>query len=134
MLKVTHLNPDALPRSPVFSQAVSVAGPARTIYVGGQNAVAADGSVVGEDVGAQTARALENLATVLAEAGARLDDVVHWSISVVAGQALPGAPAAFQRAWGGRADPPAISMAFVAGLASPRFLVEISAVAVVEAG
>src|SRR2546423_15216366 len=105
MLKVTHLNPDALPRSPVFSQAVSVAGPARTIYVGGQNAVAADGSVIGEDAGAQTARALENLGIVLAESGARLEDVVYWSISVVAGQP-PGAPLwGFHTGWGNPPNP-----------------------------
>lgn len=133
MLKVDHLNPPELPRNPAFSQGVSVAGPARTIYVGGQNAVAADGTVVGDDLGTQTTRALENLAAVLAEAGAGLEDVVHWSLAVVAGQPLAGGFAAFQRTWGTRPNPPAISMAYVAGLANPRFLVEISAVAVVAA-
>src|SRR5438034_9620877 len=108
MLNIAHLNPDSLPRNPAFSQAVSVAGPARTIYVGGQNAVTADGSVVGDDAGMQTARALENLEVVLAQAGARLEDVVHWSILVVQGQALPAAFAAFRTVWGTRPNPPAI--------------------------
>ncbi len=133
MLNVSHLNPDALPRNPAFSQAVSVAGPARTIYVGGQNAVLADGAVAGDDAAAQTARALENVEVVLAEAGARLEDVVYWSISLVDGQPLPAAFAAFRQVWGARPNPPAISVAFVAGLANPRFLVEVSAIAVVEA-
>jgi enamine deaminase RidA (YjgF/YER057c/UK114 family) len=38
---------------------------------------------------------------------------------------------AFQRAWGQRPDPPAITVAIATGLARPEFLVEIDAVAVV---
>jgi len=37
----------------------------------------------------------------------------------------------FQRAWGTRPNPPAITLAYVAALANPAFLVEIDAVAVV---
>jgi enamine deaminase RidA (YjgF/YER057c/UK114 family) len=133
MLNVSHLNPDSLPRNPAFSQGVSVTGPARTIYVGGQNAVAADGSIVGDDLGTQAERALRNLETVLGDAGARLEDVVHWTMSIVEGQPLPPGFAAFQRVWGSRPNPPAISMAYVSGLANPRFLVELSAIAVVDA-
>jgi enamine deaminase RidA (YjgF/YER057c/UK114 family) len=131
-MPVMHHNPAGLPSNPAFSQAVSVEGPARTIYVGGQNAVAADGSLVGDDAAAQTARALENLGTVLADAGARLDDVVQWMITVVDGQDLGGAFGAFKEVWGERGNPPAISVSVVSGLANPRFLVEISAIAVVE--
>jgi enamine deaminase RidA (YjgF/YER057c/UK114 family) len=120
-----------LPGNPAFSQAVSVQGPTRTIYVGGQNAVEADGTVASQDLAAQTTRALQNLELVLADAGARLEDVVSWSILVVAGQPLGEAVAAFQQAWCARGEPPAITVAFVAGLASPRFLVEVNAVAVV---
>lgn len=133
MVEIAHLNSEALPRNPAFSQAVSVTGRARTIYVGGQNAVAADGAVVGDDAGTQTVHALANLELVLAEAGARLEDVASWSVSLVAGQSLPAAFAAFQDVWGTRENPPAISVAFVAGLANPRFLVEVSAIAVTEA-
>lgn len=128
------LGPAGLPRNPAFSQAVSVEGPARTIYVGGQNAVDADGTVASQDPAAQTARALQNLELVLADAGARLEDVVSWSILVVAGQPLSQAFAGFQQVWGARGEPPAITVAFVAGLANPQFLVEVSAVAVVPQG
>jgi enamine deaminase RidA (YjgF/YER057c/UK114 family) len=38
---------------------------------------------------------------------------------------------AFQRSWDHPPKPPAITMAFVAGLANPDFLVEMDAVAVV---
>jgi enamine deaminase RidA (YjgF/YER057c/UK114 family) len=42
--------------------------------------------------------------------------------------------AGFQQVWGARGEPPAITVASVAGLANPRFLVEVSAVAVVAQG
>jgi enamine deaminase RidA (YjgF/YER057c/UK114 family) len=132
-MTVTRLNPQGLSRNPAFSQGVAVDGPVRTIYVGGQNAVAADGSIVGDAIGEQTVRALQNLELVLADAGARLEDVVSWSLLVVQGQSLEEGFAGFQQVWGRRSDPPAISFAFVAGLANPAFLIEISAIAVVAA-
>lgn len=46
-MPVAHHDPASLPNNLAFGQAVSVAGPVRTISVGGQSAVAADGSVVG---------------------------------------------------------------------------------------
>ena len=39
-MPIEHLNPDGLMKNPAFSQAVAVTGPHKTIYVGGQNAVA----------------------------------------------------------------------------------------------
>jgi enamine deaminase RidA (YjgF/YER057c/UK114 family) len=130
MTIVTRLRPAGLPDNPAFAQGVSVDGPARTIYVGGQNAVSADGTIAGTDAGSQTRQALENVGLVLAEAGAKLTDVVHWRIALVQGASLPAAFGAFQEVWGARGEPPAISVDIVAGLANPAFLVEITAVAV----
>jgi enamine deaminase RidA (YjgF/YER057c/UK114 family) len=132
-LQVTHLNPAGMHRNPVFSQAVVVEGNARTIYVGGQNAVDPDGRVVGGgDLAAQTERTLENVATVLAAAGARLQDIVKWTIYAVQGQDPRPAVGVFQRVWGD-APPPAITVIAVAGLANPEFLLEVEAVAVTGA-
>ena len=128
---ITHVNPEKMHHNPAFSQAVVVAGAARTIYIGGQNAVDAEGKIVGVgDLGAQTEQALKNLETVLGAAGAGRDDVVKWTILVVQGQDINAGFAAFQRAWGLPARPPIITFAFVAGLANPDFLVEIEAMAV----
>jgi enamine deaminase RidA (YjgF/YER057c/UK114 family) len=126
-----HLNPATLPRNPAFSQAVVVRQPAATVYVGGQNAVTADGQIDGDDLATQTTRALANLEAALAEAGATLRDVVHWTIAVVDGQPLHEGFVAFTERWSAdaAAPPPAISVHVVAGLANPGFLVEISAVA-----
>jgi enamine deaminase RidA (YjgF/YER057c/UK114 family) len=68
---------------------------------------------------------------VIRAAGGGLENVVRWSILLVAGQPLQAAFGGFQQVWGTRPDPPAISVVFVAGLANPQFLVEVSAVAVI---
>ncbi len=131
---VQHLNPEGLHRNPAFSQAVVVAGNVRTVYVGGQDAVDAQGQIVGKgDIGAQTAQILENLQIALAAGGARLEHVIKWNLYVVQGQPLGPGFAAFQRVWGDRPNPPAITMMFVAGLAHPDFLAEMDAIAVVPA-
>ena len=128
---VTHVNPEGMHNNPAFSQAVIVAEPARTIYVGGQNAVAADGQIVGVgDLAAQTEQVFKNLETVLAAAGATLHDIIKWTIYVVQGHDTMPAFGVSQRAWGTSARPPAISVVTVVGLAHPDFLVEIEAIAV----
>jgi len=128
-MEKAYVNPPTLPRNPAFSQAVVVRAPAATIYVGGQNAMTAEGDIVGDDLATQTAQALTNLGTALTAAGATIHDVVRWTIAVVDGQPLHDGFEAFAQWWGQTADPPAISVHVVAGLADPRFLVEIDAVA-----
>ena len=133
--RITHLSPEGMHANPAYSQAVSVAGNVKTIYVGGQNAVTADGQVVGAgDLAAQSEQAFANLETVLAAAGATIRDVVKWTVFVIQGQDLQAGFAVFQRRYGTIPNPPAITFAYVAGLANPDFLVEIEAIAVVPAG
>lgn len=129
---VTHVNPEGMHRSPAFSQAVVVEGSAKTVYIGGQNGVTADGEVAGRDLVAQTEQMFENLETLLAAVGASLRDIVKWTIYVVYGQDVRPGFAIFQRRWGNRGDPPAISVLMVAGLAHPDWLVEIEAIAVIR--
>jgi enamine deaminase RidA (YjgF/YER057c/UK114 family) len=129
---ITHVNPEGMHANPAFSQAVTVAGNVKTIYVGGQNAVDAQGAIVGVgDLAAQTEQVFTNLETVLSAAGATLHDVVKWTVFVVQGQDLAPGFAVAQQRLGTSAPPPAISAAFVSSLAHPDFLVEIEAIAVV---
>ena len=132
-MPISHVNPDGLHRNPAFSWAVRVPAGYDTIHVGGQNGVGPDGTVVGPGLGEQTLRALENLRTCLEAAGASLTDVVKWRILCVAGGSLQEGFAAFGQVWPRDAPPPAITFAFVAGLAVPGALVEIDAVAAVPA-
>ncbi|MEV0397987.1 RidA family protein [Polymorphospora rubra] len=129
-MAVRHINPAGLHRSPAFSQAVVVEQPAKTIYIGGQNGVDAEGRVVGPTVGEQARQALHNLATILESEGASLANIVHWTIAVVDGHAFDEGFAAFQQMWDPTDPPPAITVHVVAGL-GPGFLVEIDAVAAV---
>jgi enamine deaminase RidA (YjgF/YER057c/UK114 family) len=131
--RVELLSPDGLSRNPAFSNVAVVSGKVRTIYVGGQDAVTADGEIVGKgDLGAQTAQILANVETALAAAGAGLEHVVKWNLFIVEGQNIAPGFAAYQRVWGDRpSPPPLITAAFVQGLAHPDFLAEMDVIAVV---
>src|SRR5215211_237347 len=84
---VEFLNPDGLPRNPAFSNVAVVSGSVRTIYIGGQDAIDAEGNVVGAgDIAAQTEQVLRNLRTALAAAGAGPEHVVKWNVFIVDGQ------------------------------------------------
>ena len=130
--QVEYINPETLHQNPAFTNVVTVTGSVRTVYVGGQNAVDTSGEIVGKgDFKAQSEQILKNIQAALDAGGARLEHVVKWNMYIVQGQPLQEGFAAFQQVWGNRPNPPAISMAFVAGLAHPDFLAEIDAIAVV---
>jgi enamine deaminase RidA (YjgF/YER057c/UK114 family) len=129
---VQHINPDGLHKNPAYSQAIVVSGMAKTVYVGGQDAVDASGAVVGKgDLKAQTEQVFKNLQTALEAGGAKLENVVKWNIYVVEGQPIGPGFEVFRRVWGNRPNPPVITTVYVSKLASPDFLVEIDAVAVI---
>lgn len=132
--RVELLSPDGLVKSPAFSHVAVVSGPVRTIYVGGQDAITADGEIVGKgDLGAQITQIL-NIETALAAAGAGLEHVIKWTVLVVEGPPIQTGFEAFQRYWGNRSTPPAlITAAFVKGLGHPDWLVEMDAIAVMPA-
>lgn len=130
--RVEFLSPEGLFKSPAFTSVAVVSGPVRTIYIGGQDAVTADGQVVGKgDLAAQTEQILANIETALKAAGAGLEHVIKWNLLVVQGQDLREGFEVFQRVWGKRPNPPLITGAFVSGLANPEFLAEMDAIAVV---
>ena len=130
--QVQFLNPDSLNKNPAFTNVIVVTGPVRTVYIGGQDAVDASGTIIGKgDFKAQTEQVMKNIQAALAAGGAQLEHVIKWNMTVVHGQSLQEGFEVFQRVWGRRPNPPAITMAFVAGLAHPDFLLEIEAIAVV---
>src|SRR5262245_48710933 len=97
-----HLNPEGLHYNPAFSQVVTVSPSARTIYIGGQNAVDASGALIGKgDLKAQTEQIFKNLEIALKAAGAELHDIIKWTIYAVRGQNVGPAVEVFQRVWGG---------------------------------
>ena len=130
--QVQYIQPDALNKNPAFTNVIVVTGSVKTVYVGGQDAVDASGSIVGKgDLKVQAEQVLKNIQAALAAGGAQLKHVVKWNLYVVQGQSLQTGFEVFQRVWGNRPNPPAITMTFVSGLAHPDFLMEMDAIAVV---
>ncbi len=128
-MPIERIRPDGLVHSPAFSHVAVVPPGATTIYVGGQNSVDADGAIVGgDDVAAQSIRALRNVKTALAAAGAGVDDVVQWTVLFVDGVDIAAAYGAIASELATE-DPGLVTGARVAGLAVPGALVEIAAVA-----
>jgi enamine deaminase RidA (YjgF/YER057c/UK114 family) len=132
MPTATHINPDTLHSSPAFSQVVRVPAGADTIYIGGQNGVGADGTVVGPGMAEQTRQAFANLRTCLEAAGAEVADIVKWTILYVEGADVQAGLAAFGEFWPRDAAPPAITVVKVSDVGPPGALLEIEAVAAVR--
>lgn len=131
MLK--HHNPPGL-REPTgrYSQLVTATG-TTTVYVAGQVATDAEGTLIGgDDLGAQARQVFANLRTALAAAGAGPAHVAKLTIYVVGFG--PGSRDALlpelQAMFGER--PPANTLLGVQALARPEYLLEIDAVAVLD--
>ncbi|HKY15944.1 MAG TPA: RidA family protein [Microthrixaceae bacterium] len=130
-MTTTHINPDTLTKNPAFTQVVVAENPTATIYVGGQNGVTAEGKLAGETLYEQSKQTFANLEAALHAAGASLEDVVKWNVSVLDGHPIEDGLRAFGEAWGDRPNPPAISVLVVHAFANPDYLVEIDAIAVI---
>ena len=130
MAQISLLRPEGLVQSPAFTHVAVVPPGATTIYIGGQNAVTGDGTLVGgDDVAAQTKQVMTNLHVALAAAGASVQDLVMITILLVEGADLNAAyPVAAAELAG--AAPPVVAVR-VAGLGVPGALLEVSAVAAV---
>src|SRR6478735_2936575 len=129
-MKITHINPDGLYKSPAFSQAVVAEG-GKTIYIGGQNGILSDGTMAGDNLASQTEQAYKNIIEILRTVGASQENVVKQTIYVVKGQDIRDGFAATQKVWGN--FPTAISFVFVESLGVPGALIDIEAIAIVDA-
>jgi enamine deaminase RidA (YjgF/YER057c/UK114 family) len=132
-MPVQHLNPAGMHHNPAFSQAILLPAGARTLIIGGQNAVDADGQIVGQgDLAAQTAKALENLQLCLKAAGATLEQLIQVRLYIKGEIDIRPGFGAWMAVWGNRQNPPAVSAIRVLGLAHPDFLIEIEGLAVLD--
>jgi enamine deaminase RidA (YjgF/YER057c/UK114 family) len=114
-----------------FSQAVDVSRAERVLYCAGQTSSDADGSTLhAGDMRAQAARALDNLETVLREAGMSLADVVRLNSYVTDVDLFlaEGAQVVAERTAAAGIQP-AATLLGVTRLAFPDLLVELEATA-----
>jgi enamine deaminase RidA (YjgF/YER057c/UK114 family) len=123
-----HINPDTLSRSRGYSQVVKVGD---TAYIAGQVSAGADGNVVGKgDPEAQVRQVWRNIEAAVKAAGGTLQNVVKTTTYVTniqyAAAVRKVRDEVFQSS-----NPPTSTLLVVAGLASPDYMVEIEAVAVV---
>ena len=118
-------------RTGSFSPGVAVTGK-QLIFVSGNVGVDANGQIVGKgDVGAQTRQIFRNIEAILAQAGASLKDVVKITTFIVPMERYGEFAAVRAEVFAG--PYPASSTVGVSALVSPDYLIEIEAVAVVDA-
>lgn len=113
-----------------FVQANALTGAARVVLCAGQTSSDADGNPVHPgDMSAQVGQALDNLETVLGQAGLGLGDVVRLNYYTTDIQAFFGASDVLAERFQAAGCRPASTLLGVAALAFPEFMIEIEATA-----
>jgi 2-iminobutanoate/2-iminopropanoate deaminase len=128
MLK--HHNPKTVaPPFSRYSHGIEAPDKVRWLHVSGQVGVTPDGKIV-EGAEAQIEQAWRNVLSVLAAAGMGAHNLVKVTTFLIDRADLAPARAIRERMLQGAE--PASTLIFVAGLASPDWLVEIEAIAVAD--
>ncbi|HEX9374757.1 MAG TPA: RidA family protein [Actinomycetota bacterium] len=126
------VNPESLAPPAGFAHAV-VPAPGRTVYLGGQAGITADGGLAGPGLLEQFDQALSNLVEALGAAGGRPEHLVqvHLFVTDVAGyrERLTDLGRSWREHLGRHY--PAVALFEVTGLYDPGAVVELTAVAVV---
>jgi enamine deaminase RidA (YjgF/YER057c/UK114 family) len=128
-----YLQPVGLSKPRGYSHVVSARG--TQVFIAGQVAFDAEGRVVGAgDLRTQTEQVFKNLQHALAAAGARIEDLVKTTIFVVDYKPADRAVIAEVRSrFYGNAEPPASTLVGVQALVVPELMIEIEAIAVIDA-
>jgi enamine deaminase RidA (YjgF/YER057c/UK114 family) len=127
----TPVNPWSWSLDYGFNQAELVEGASRVLVLSGQAAAAADGTTqhVG-DLPAQVSLSLDNIETVLKEAGMTLANVVRIHVFTTDVDAMMGAWEGLAKRFGAAGVRPTSTLVGVTRLAFPEMMVEIEATAV----
>lgn len=128
MPPITFVNPDTVHSTGGrYSHAALVPAGAKRLVISGQVGTAPDGTIL-EGAEAQCAQALANLKAILASQGMGPANIVKMTVFLTDAAQVPVMRAARAAALEGAA--PASTLLIVAGLADPRFLIEVEAEAV----
>ena len=121
------INHPSVSVSPAYSAAVEVVAPTRWLFISGQ--VGRDGDRnIPDEIEAQAEIAWRNLVTILSEGGMTVDDIAETTLYLVRREDNAGYDRVRAKWMGDRR--PASTKIYVAGLADPRMLCEIQAVAI----
>lgn len=114
-----------------YSQAVAVRHATETLYCAGQTSVDTDGLPVHEgDIGAQIAKALDNVETVLSEAGLGWDNVVRLNMYTTDIDGFLANYGVLSSRLASTESAPSSTLIGVQRLAFPELLVELEATAI----
>jgi len=132
-MPLERINPDDLPTPQTYTHVVAATG-SRLVFVAGQVADDAQGSLVGPgDLTAQARQAFANVGRALAAGGAHPEQVAKITIFVVGyrPECLAAIEAGRVALFGDHK--PADSLVGVETLSDPGYLIEVEAVAVLDA-
>ena len=131
MADVQHLQPATMsPNGNRYTHVIK-AGP--WVYIAGQTATDEKGEIVGiGDAATQTGQVYKNLALACESVGGKLTDIVKTTVYVVGEENLDAIREACTGKFGDK--PPTSTLTVISRLARPEFLLEIEAVAYIEAG
>jgi enamine deaminase RidA (YjgF/YER057c/UK114 family) len=117
-----------------FTQVVTIAGPARLVFISGQVAIDKEGKLVGPgDLKAQIRQAASNLKAALTAAGATPADIVKTNTYIVNYKQSDYSAMREARAeLFPEGEPPASTMVGVTSLAVDGLMVEMEAIAAVK--
>ncbi len=124
---IAHSNPSAVRTPTGYTHAIQVSGEYRRLIISGQVGMAVDGTVPDSGDG-QLAQAFANLRAILMANGMTIENIVKTTAFLTDRDLLPAYRQARLAVFGDHA--PASTLLFVAGLADPRWVVEIEAEAV----
>lgn len=124
------INPSSMSAPVGYSYAVKKTG--MPVFIAGQVATDGDGKVVGEgDAAAQAEQVYQNLKTVVEACGGAMNDIVKLNVYTTDLAYRPAIAAARAKHFTD-GDFPASTFVVISSLATPQFLVEIEAVAMID--
>jgi len=114
-----------------FSQAIAIEAKGRLVFLSGMTARRPDGTIAGiGDIEAQTRQVCENLKSAIEAAGGTLEDICRVDVYVRNMEHFESIHKVRREYF--KAPAPASTMVEVTKMASPEYLIEINAIAVVQ--
>ena len=130
MPKPEYSNPDTMSQPSGYTQVVKVD---KTVYIAGQVSVAADGSIVGQgNPEAQVRQVWRNVEAAVQSVGGTLQNIVKTTTYVTSIDYAAAVRKVRDELHQG-SNPPTSTLLVISALAHPDFMVEIEAIAVVDA-
>jgi reactive intermediate/imine deaminase len=114
-----------------FSQAIAADAGGKLVFISGMTARRADGTIAGiGDIEAQTRQTCENIKAAVEAAGGTMDDICRVDVYVRNIEHFDRIHKVRREFF--KSPPPASTMVEVTKMVSPDYLIEISAIAVVD--